>query len=91
MPSPDTPEGNSSLVARDEKAMPRAPAVTHPASPTLQGKRVQTEMLWQSHAGKFAQCLPYYVWPKPLLLIIRFHKQEINPENLIRMKSVNAF
>lgn len=38
MPATDTPEGNSSLVARDEKATPCAPTVTQLASPILQGK-----------------------------------------------------
>lgn len=74
MAATDTPEGNSSLVARDERARPRAPTVTQLASPTLQGKS-GPEMLWQSHAGKFAQCLPHHVWPEPLLLIIHFHEQ----------------
>lgn len=60
-------------------------------APLSRVKVVQTEMLWQSRAGKFAQCLAHCVWPKPLLSIIGFHKQEINPEKLIRMKSVNAF
>lgn len=38
MPATDTPEGNSSLLACDEKATPSAPTIAQLASPTLQGK-----------------------------------------------------
>lgn len=63
MPATDTPGGNSSLVACDEKATPRAPTITQLASPTLQDKSGPD---WDALAEP---CREVCTMPTPLCLI----------------------